>query len=66
MNREYAKKILPVLQAFANGEEIQVKVKEEFCESWITKEDLLCTLPIDRYRIAPKKKKGGLTFTLVE
>lgn len=50
MNRKEIKKILPVIQAFAEGKEIQVKG----INNWRTSEDLNFDLSPEEYRIKPE------------
>ena len=52
MNRKEIKKILPVIQAFAEGKEIQVKG----INNWRTSEDLNFDLSPEEYRIKPEPK----------
>lgn len=52
MNRKEIKKILPVIQAFAEGKEIQVKGGN----NWRTSEDLNFDLSPEEYRIKPEPK----------
>ena len=50
MNRKEIKKILPVIQAFAEGKEIQAKG----INNWRTSEDLNFDLSPEEYRIKPE------------
>lgn len=50
MNREQAKNLLPVIQAFADGETIQVRTEKGWED--LVNPDFIC-LP-DRYRIKPE------------
>lgn len=52
MNRKEIKEILPVIQAFAEGKEIQVKGGN----NWRTSEDLNFDLSPEEYRIKPEPK----------
>ena len=56
MNRERAKELLPVIQAFADGEEIQLKG----AYGWVTLKDPLWNFKPTKYRIKPKLRE----FTL--
>ena len=65
MNRERVKELLPVLEAFANGEDIQFRLFEwdlNFENEWSdlsVKEELIITFPADDYdyRIKPKARE---------
>ena len=50
--REETKKLLPIIQAFAEGKEIQVKG----INNWRTSEDLNFDLSTEEYRIKPEPK----------
>ena len=55
MTREEAKELLPIIQAFAEGEDIQIATAGEWKdvdESW----EILFTEPPHCYRIKPKQK----------
>ena len=55
MNRERAKELLPIIQAYANGETIQSKFADH---DWRTV-DLALHMP-DEYRIKPKPREWWL------
>lgn len=54
MTREHAKELLPIITAFANGEDVQAYYG---AEGWQSKEDHDFWWQPDRYRIAPKPRK---------
>lgn len=53
MTREHAKELLPIITAFANGEDIQMWEADK----WWPNNEPMFNLPISRYRIAPKPRK---------
>ena len=55
MNRERARELLPIIEAFANGEEIESKFDQE--DSWA--EVIVATFEMSgyKYRIKPKPKR---------
>jgi hypothetical protein len=54
MTREHAKELLPVITAFANGEDVQTL---NFRGEWVDATDLTFHGSKDNYRIAPKPRK---------
>ena len=55
MTRKQAKELLPIIQAFAEGKEVEIKTKE--CSEWSTlKEDDIQYINFEKYnfRIKPK------------
>ncbi len=52
MNRERARELLPIIEAFANGEEIHKKAAPSHC--WEPVEDVT---GLGEYRIAPKPRE---------
>lgn len=65
MNRDRAKKLLPIIQAFAEGKEIQFRLIDDdvnFREDWLDlpkDERLIVTFPADdyEYRIKPEPRE---------
>lgn len=55
MNREQAKAILPFVQAFADGKEVQYRTHPT--TPWHTPNVLAFEAPADNYRIKPKVSK---------
>ena len=58
MNRERAKELLPIIEAFADGKEIECRaVRDDLVDEWVNldddEDDLLC-LDECEYRIKPK------------
>ena len=53
MTRDEAKQLLPIITAFANGEDVQAYYG---AEGWQSKEDHGFSWQPDRYRIAPKPR----------
>ena len=49
MNREEAKELLPIIQAFAEGREVQLK----YSSGWDSKESVAFTGKPEKYRIKP-------------
>ena len=56
MTREHAKELLPIITAFANGEEIQVETFNK-AGTWGRVEDPNFQADPSAYRIAPKSRK---------
>jgi len=54
MTREHAKELLPIITAFANGEDVQVLISDNY---WSTMRTASFEGPPDQYRIAPKPRK---------
>lgn len=54
MNRERIKKLLPVMQAFAEGKDVQFK--HLMGDSWVDIEDTNFTAAPEKYRIKPEVK----------
>ena len=54
MTKEHAKELLPIIIAFANGENVQTI---SFKGEWIDALDLTFHGPLSNYRIAPKSRK---------
>lgn len=54
MTREHWKELLPIIQAFADGEEIQIRVGEEWLK--LTNAPLFNDKPSE-YRIKPKPRE---------
>jgi hypothetical protein len=54
MNREHWKELLPVITAFANGEDVQVLDGAK----WLTLDSPSFLDPAAKYRIAPKPRKA--------
>ena len=52
MTREEAKELLPIIQAYAEGKDIEILFDSE----WITGTHLDFTLSPENYRIKPKSK----------
>jgi hypothetical protein len=52
MTREAAKELLPIITAFAEGKEIEVRWL--MSERWVANMDGNFNLPADRYRIKPE------------
>lgn len=65
MNRERARELLPIIQAFADGKDIQFRQEDdnpEYDGSWLSlpkSEELIMTFPADdyEYRIKPKPRE---------
>ena len=60
MNRERAKELLPIIQAFAEGKEIQFRLDEIIKSTWSDlHEETAFTFPADdyEYRIKPKPRE---------
>lgn len=57
MNREHWKALLPIIEAFANGEDVQVKT---IGGNWQSTEMDTFEYNPKHYRIAPKEKTGWL------
>jgi len=53
MNREHWKELLPVITAFANGEDVQIKDGDD----WLAVVSPSFREPAPLYRIAPKPRK---------
>lgn len=51
MTRDEAKQLLPIIEAYANGEEVQYK---DLNDDWYTRDDLRFAGNPNRYRIKPK------------
>ena len=54
MTREHAKELLPIITAFANGEDVQIHTTSE---QWLSMEKLNFEKPLSQYRIKPKPRK---------
>ena len=59
MNREYWKRLLPIIQAFADGKEIEI---ETSINKWIIKKDPNFGCDALTYRIKPEPKIVPFTF----
>lgn len=59
MNREHWKARLPFIEAFANGENVQIKTMDR---QWKSTETLTFALDPENYRIAPKEKTGWINI----
>ena len=58
MNREKAKKLLPIIQAFAEGKEVQFNYgKSEANPAWRVCQDLDFFADPNRYRVKPELKE---------
>ena len=57
MTRERAKELLPVIQAFADGKEVQFKSapRKYSTAKWVTKEDMYFDT-VDEFRIKPEPR----------
>ncbi len=53
MTRKHAKELLPIITAFANGEEVQCLHRDK----WESREDHGFTWDANRYRIVPNPRK---------
>lgn len=53
MNREHAKELLPIIQAFAEGKIVQFK---NSFENWVDCDEIMFNWPPKVYRIKPKPK----------
>ena len=56
MDRNQAKKLLPIIQAFAEGETIQVRDHTDQCGMWEDVVDLKINTDFEEYRIKPETK----------
>ncbi len=73
MNRERAKELLPIIQAFADGEDVQFRPYQynpdiEDVPNWSDlpeQEELMITFPADdyEYRIKPKPREFWIDLT---
>ena len=52
MNRDRAKELLPIIEAFANGEDIE---RWDILNNWNDTDDITCK---GEYRIKPKPREG--------
>ena len=59
MNREHWKARLPFIEAFANGDDVQIKTMDG---QWKSTETLTFALDPEDYRIAPKEKTGWINI----
>lgn len=59
MTPQKAKKLLPIIQAFAEGKTIQLKYPPDI---WIDQTSCSFVHDSDRYRIKPEKKKGWVNI----
>ena len=57
MNRKRAKELLPIIQAYANGEDIQIKASDK----WLTWDSYSFT-GIGEYRIKPSPREFWLCW----
>lgn len=62
MNREKARELLPIFEAFANSEAIQFRLNNGLEHKWLDlpdNEDLCVTFPADdyEYRVKPKPRE---------
>lgn len=60
MNRERAKELLPVIQAFAEGKEIE---RRYFGATGFTRTEVMTNVHDYEYRIKPEKKVGYLNIS---
>lgn len=60
MNREQAKKMLPIIQAFANGEKVEYRPFDS--ADWEAAEKLGFKDEPSRYRIKPKPREMWVTL----
>jgi len=58
MNREEAKKLLPIIQAYAEGKQLQIQYKSE----WKDVDDPSFTSPPGCYRIKPEPREWTLVL----
>lgn len=58
MNRKEAAELLPIIQAFAEGETIQVRDNTDQCGMWEDVVDLKINTDFEEYRIKPKNKEA--------
>lgn len=58
MNRKEAAELLPIIQAFAEGETIQVRDHTDQCGMWEDVVDLKINTDFEEYRIKPKNKEA--------
>ena len=56
MNRKEAAELLPIIQAFAEGETIQVRDHTDQCGMWEDVVDFKINTDFEEYRIKPKNK----------
>ena len=61
MNRERARELIPIIQAFADGEDIDARGADGEWVSLEADEDLLCLDECD-YRIKPKPREFYIEF----
>jgi hypothetical protein len=59
MNREQTKAMLPFLQAFAEGKDVQY---QNFVGNWVTLASIGESEQPDRYRIKPEPKRGYINL----
>lgn len=57
MTREHAEELLPIITAFANGEEVQLNIGSLTKPLWETKYNLDFSGKPDQYRIKPKPRE---------
>lgn len=62
MTREQWKERLPLIQAFCEGKEVQVRVYKSLPARWNVEDDPKFDLPIDQYRIKPEPRRVILIF----
>lgn len=58
MNRKEAAELLPIIQAYAEGETIQVRDHTDQCGMWEDVVDLKINTDFEEYRIKPKNKEA--------
>lgn len=58
MDRNQAKELLPIIQAYAEGETIQVRDHTDQCGMWEDVVDLKINTDFEEYRIKPKNKEA--------
>lgn len=63
MNRERAKELLPIIQAFADGEDIEIC---HFSDGWITTTSPNFTATPDKYRIKSRPREWWINTTSSE
>jgi len=59
MTREHAKSMLPIIEAFSNGEKVQISRHKD---EWVECENIDFNLDLDKYRIKPEPKFIPLSF----
>jgi hypothetical protein len=65
MNRQQVLELLPILTAFAKGEEVQVRQKGIINEPWVTLAEYDWRLRTYEYRIKPKKLHPEIEYVYV-